>query len=121
MDRVAHYHGGNLPSGSGPTYNVLMPTNDPNGERLVQTMPDLVRAINDLRLATTLAVGTPAHGRVIQAVQRILGEVYRMRAGTWMDDAAKEIASDPRCCDPKSANPEAIAATIRRFAALPAS
>lgn len=96
-----------------------MPSNDPEVERFVHTMPDLVRAINDLRLATTLVVGTPAHGKVIAAVQRILREVYRMRAGTWMDDAAKEIASDPRCCDPKSANAAAIAATIRRFAAVP--
>ena len=63
-----------------------------------------------------MAIGKPAHEKAIVALERLVDEIHRLRAGSWLGEVAQEIASDPRCCDPKSADPRAIAATLRRFA-----
>jgi hypothetical protein len=81
-------------------------------EKKVTVLPDLIRTIQDLRLAAAMVVGTPAHPRVVNAISRLVAEVYRLRTGPWIDEAAQEIASDPRCSDPR-----VIAETLRRLAA----
>jgi len=47
-------------------------------------------------------------------MQRLVGEVGRLRAGKWLDQAALEIAGDPMCCDISSSSPRAMIAVLRK-------
>ena len=55
------------------------------------------------------------HARSMVAdMQRLVGEIGRLRAGKWLDQAVLEIAGDPMCCDISSSSPRAMIAVMRK-------
>ena len=51
---------------------------------------------------------------IVADMERLVGEVGRMRAGRWLDQAVLEIAGDPMCCDISSSSPRAMIAVMRK-------
>jgi hypothetical protein len=51
---------------------------------------------------------------IVAEMQRLVGQVRRLRAGKWLDQAVLEIAGDPQCCDISSSSPRAMIAIMRR-------
>jgi hypothetical protein len=51
---------------------------------------------------------------ILADMQRLVGEVGRLRAGKWLDQAVLEIAGDPMCCDISSSSPRAMIAVMRK-------
>jgi len=49
-----------------------------------------------------------------QLTLQLVAEVRRLRKGTWLDQAALEIASDPYCCDISSSSPTAMVKILRQ-------
>lgn len=50
----------------------------------------------------------------VESASRLASEMRRLRAGAWIDAAAREVASSPQCGDVTSSNATAIARVIRR-------
>lgn len=51
---------------------------------------------------------------MVADMQRLVGEIGRLRAGKWLDQAVLEIAGDPMCCDISSSSPRAMIAVMRK-------
>jgi hypothetical protein len=51
---------------------------------------------------------------IVADMQQLVGEVGRLRAGRWLDQAVLEIAGDPMCCDISSSSPRAMIAVMRK-------
>jgi hypothetical protein len=51
---------------------------------------------------------------ILANMQRLVGEVGRLRSGKWLDQAVLEIAGDPMCCDISSSSPRAMIAVMRK-------
>jgi hypothetical protein len=51
---------------------------------------------------------------IVADMERLVGEIGRLRAGKWLDQAVLEIAGDPMCCDISSSSPRAMIAVMRK-------
>jgi hypothetical protein len=51
---------------------------------------------------------------IVADMERLVGEVGRLRTGKWLDQAVLEIAGDPMCCDISSSSPRAMIAVMRK-------
>jgi hypothetical protein len=51
---------------------------------------------------------------IVADMQRLVGELGRLRGGKWLDQAVLEIAGDPMCCDISSSSPRAMIAVMRK-------
>jgi hypothetical protein len=52
--------------------------------------------IVDLQIAASLRIGTPAHARTVQAMNRLAKEVHRLHSGDWIDDAESTARQVPK-------------------------
>jgi len=71
----------------------------------------LAEALSSNLLQESNAANVPL---IVAEMQRLVGQIRRLRTGKWLDQAVLEIAGDPMCCDIASSSPRAMLAIMRK-------